>query len=593
MKHSFAFGFACLIALSACIVQGPSTRSSAVSTDGPVLSMDALPINLDLKADSGVLGDGGQGGPDGAVVRDAGLPDLPLILDAGPPGDLGLARDAGPGIDLPIPPPSDLGTPVRDLNTSVRDIGSWPRLPDGAPPADAGVTEPTAPTCGNGVVDPGESCDPGLGDACGPDCRWSACNEPYPGYYAEDTYPLMACVAPGGQVMPCDQSFYARHQPTQPWQCFDCRGHAADCSRIARGGRYAQASNALFANNNNDTQAGKACIAYASQQDEAASKAAGNPWSSAFRFGSQWSTKAFKANPNDPSKFCWPLDEVNCAGWNKTNNTTAKVPQNPAKPDTAKDEYAAPYGCYCFTNFDDKDNKRSWAQCNDGAMFACPWASGAGCGLYVGWWGGATVASNIRCRRGGGQAAPQYMNCHVDISGMRHDLCCAEQYYVNAKQAPEDTVYWKMDRTAVPIVKGGGLGRGQVECNGCRGGDESVLYQCSDKLSNVSSYWNKKFPCYAEWEMATYHSTSEEYMWRKIIDTENRLTPQQVVDWKGFDGPVLTANWPALRAPKGQKLLSTSRSKGVPNLDPMANVAGYCENGVVNLYRTTLSCTAK
>ena len=32
-------------------------------------------------------------------------------------------------------------------------------------------------------------------------------------------------------------------------------------------------------------------------QDEAASKAAGNPWSSAFRFGSQWSTKAFKANP--------------------------------------------------------------------------------------------------------------------------------------------------------------------------------------------------------------------------------------------------------------------------------------------------------
>jgi hypothetical protein len=119
------------------------TDTGAARRDATAIA-DAMSFADATSALDAALGDAAPSG-DAAAADAAPLPDSGTAAsDAGPTPDAALGADAMPGADAPIP--------------------------DAAPADAAAPPDASTAICGNGIVDPGEACDPAISHCCNPTC---------------------------------------------------------------------------------------------------------------------------------------------------------------------------------------------------------------------------------------------------------------------------------------------------------------------------------------------------------------------------------------------------------------------------------------
>lgn len=369
--------------------------------------------------------------------------------------------------------------------------------------SDLGTFQPrVASECGNGKQEAGEQCDTGANNGagyCSKACKWANCVVDPNHAYLEDEWPIAACFdLTSGKPVATECVWITEYRKIH---CFDCRGQRTRCERLKPGYQYATAwkppatdgvasGGSGFALNNGPSgpSPGELCQQYASKMIAEGGKGPDEVDKSPFRFGTEMLRFSGQKNASNVAEWCVPTQMVNCAWWNA----------NPG-------DWRAPEACRCYA----KGRGRTWANCNEVTLDACPWASGSGCGLFL------TSLLNTNCEVGPDpRNHPEVNFCYVDIPGTQHDFCCAKSYYTEENQV---------------TYKGAKLET--FECNGCNGGQHKT--SCSDSLTfNLSSPRHAEFPCYGEWNAAVRHinyDSSSAYRWKKAVDTELRLTNDEVV----------------------------------------------------------------
>lgn len=415
---------------------------------------------------------------------------------------------------------------------------------------------PTSPSrskvCGDEQLDPSEQCDEGKdgGAFCDSQCRWRFCDVTSDHQYKEDEYPIAFCVGERDGVAAVDASC----STTALSQCFDCRGMRTDCARLKPGYAYSDgwsppASDMARATAQESTAKTLAltsedehrrCVAYGTEQLRYAERNADNIPMTGFRFGYTINRDALFSNPSKIESWCLPPTKVNCAKW-----------------DTGPATWRAPHGCSCYT----RELGRSHANCEDVTLFACPWASGSGCGLYF----APMVEGGTHCSTGPEPATRPHLNvCHFDIPGTLHDACCAKHWYVD-----KSFQFQKKNIT-------------EYECNGCNGSQGKIACPRKAQGLEVTGPRNQDFPCYDAWNMALAHNRlagDTPYQWFRTIDTEQRFTAQEVAD-NNASPKILDEALPRIershRALKGQILLKANSTFATMSLE---DIAAFCESG--------------
>ncbi len=431
------------------------------------------------------------------------------------------------------------------IETTEGDLGALKALPGTAGQADPSAPKPEtdggAAVCGNAVVEKPEQCDAGKnnGGLCSKGCAWSQCQLDPTHRYAENEFPMATCLKreANGKTTDLGCTAAAAGKATH---CYDCRGAATECSRLNPKGLGLKDSApkrkdglALA-----DFSTFLACSSIATADVVQKGVGADSAGDSPFRFGWDVDVAAYAADPGNTAAWCVPKPFVNCAKWD----------DNPGA-------WRAPAGCSCYAS----DGTRSYDNCNDLEMFACPWASGSGCGLhFLGAQGG------VGCEPGSDpKNRPQLAECHFDISGTRHDYCCAKHWY------DDKSIQWY------------GKNIGEWECNGCGGGQGKT--SCSNwyVFHNMSSPRNDQLPCFAEWDQAVAHNDTfggSRYQWRREVDTEQRLTTREVVD--NLADPALLGKVKPQgidrRADQGQVLLKRDYTYGSTSME---EAAAFCKSG--------------
>ncbi len=414
-----------------------------------------------------------------------------------------------------------------------------------------------AAECGNGKVEDKELCDDGPDGSvlCTKKCAWAQC-ETSPGKtFKEDEYPLARCVYKKKGELVADTTCSTAGKPVQ---CFDCRGRLTSCGRVAPpadggSGESASGDGSSVAEEDGSTDDDAAppvmpaldlndpvgsCTKFASYELALRGEDEFKVSLSPYRFGFTVDQAAFGANPDAVERWCVPPSQVNCAKWD-------------ADPGTWK----APQGCSCYA----EGKGRSYENCNDVQLFACPWASGSGCGLhFLGEVGG------IACTQGPDpRGAPHVNDCHHDVVGTMHDACCAR--------------HWYADKSAV--FEGKNIS--EWECNGCNSGHGKQ--KCSATPLGIRTPRNTGLPCEREWAIAVDHNNVQgesRYQWFQAIDTEQRFTAAEVVEAQGKPEKLLARAAPAVDhlAPAGQIVLKMKDAAGVVDA---ALAARFCKSGQI------------
>lgn len=430
---------------------------------------------------------------------------------------------------------------TAETGSAVFDASVLPGDPSRSDPGAARAETTAGPgICGDGIVTKGEACDPGTRQdgLCTATCEWRFCKLEKNRNYVEDEFPLAVCLKKVGASS--TEVACANAVALGATDCYDCRGSRAACApRLRKQDEFTAGAGLADDTAFSDFAV---CAAYALQDVLKGGRDAFGVPKSPYRFGYDLLATQRTAHPTDVGSWCVPKTFVNCAKWDAPAGT-----------------WKAPLGCACYS--ERAADGRTYDNCNDLAFLACPWASGSGCGLhFLGSHGGVGCSVGPDPR-----ANPQHAECHIDISGTKHDFCCAKHWYV------DKSITWYGENIS------------KWECNGCNGGNGGR--SCSNwyVFHNFSSPRNDELPCRAEWDQAVAHNDTfggSRYQWRRVVDTEQR---QSFAENQRFNGTaaILGAIKPGAmdyKADAGQPLLKVDYTYGSTSRE---EAAAFCKSGRV------------